>query len=94
MHTPALRPDHARAERLHAILKRRCARFRAALATYEATEAFLACIKRQDPEYADLRAIQSRALRRMHIIHRQTSLLVRMEIHAVGIGRHDGEVAK
>lgn len=72
-HQTGVKPDHALADRLHALWQRRCARFREAHYAYRLAE-----------EHAD-RVAARRAARLMDILHKQTARLARAQIAAVGL---------
>jgi len=83
------KPDHTRADRLHAIWQRRAARFREAHCAYRLADDHSDRVGRNHPSYPQARALAIRAARAMDIINRQTAKLARLEIAAVlGGARH------
>ena len=83
------KPDHTRADRLHAIWQRRVARFREAHCAYRLADDHSDRVGRNHPSYPQARALAIRAARAMDIINRQTAKLARLEIAAVlGGARH------
>lgn len=74
-----------RADRLHAIWQRRCARFREAHYAYRLADEHCDRVGRTHASYAQARALATRAVRLMDILHRQTAKLARLQIAAVGL---------
>lgn len=81
-------PNHPRADRLHAIWKRRTARFRDAHYAYRFADEHADRVGRDHPTYQQARDLARQAVRRMDILNRQTMRLARLEIAAVGIKQH------
>ena len=86
MSTPTRKPNHTRADRLHAIWQRRVVHFRDAHYAYRLAAEHAERVGRDHPTYQPARDLVRRALRRMDIINRQTMRLARLQIAAVGIG--------
>ena len=78
-------PDHARANRIHEIWKRRTARFREAHYAPRLADEHCDRVGRNHPTYKQARELVQRALRRMEIINRQTMRLARLQIAAAGL---------
>ena len=77
--------SNARADRIHAIWKRRAARFKQAHYAYRLATELSDRLDRRHPDYAQARTLATRAARAMDIINRQTMKLARLEIAALGI---------
>lgn len=78
-------PDHARANRIHEIWKRRTARFREAHYALRLADEHCDRVDRAHPTYRQARELAQRAMRRMQITHRQTMRLARLQIAAAGL---------
>ncbi len=84
-HHTGVKPDHALANRLHALWLRRCARFREAHYAYCLADEHAERVGRDHPTYARARALAGHAARLMDILHKQTARLARAQIAAVGL---------
>lgn len=79
------KPTSSRADRLHAIWQRRCARFREAHYALRLADEHCDRVGHSHPTYRQARELVRRAMRRMQIINRQTMRLARLQIAAAGI---------
>ena len=84
-HQTGVKPDHALADRLHALWQRRCARFRAVHYAYRLADEHAERVGHAHPTYVRARALSRRAARLMDILHKQTARLARAQIAAVGL---------
>lgn len=80
-----VKPDHALADRLHALWQRRCARFREAHYAYRLADEHADRVGHDHPTYVRARVLARRAARLMDILHKQTARLARAQITAVGL---------
>lgn len=79
------KPNLTRADRIHAIWKRRTARFKQAHYAYRLASELSGRLDRRHPNYVQARTLATRAARAMDIINRQTMKLARLEVAALGI---------
>lgn len=79
------KPTNSRADRLHAIWQRRCARFREAHYALRLADEHCDRVGHSHPTYRQARELVRRATRRMEIINRQTMRLARLQIAAAGL---------